>query len=145
MAEDSGCPVCRGEHPVNWMVTHLNPAATILACEQDFDAALLALLAARLEVEPGWLSAAIDTAIEQDEMLQAVAATPYDTPPGDAEAEALAERYADGGDVGPKPAAAPAARKTKRRPPQRQFETVEVEREVITTESGLQYLAEPDE
>lgn len=65
MADESDCPVCEGERPVTWLITHLNPAATIRSCEQDFEAALIALLAARLDVESGWLSATIDTALEE--------------------------------------------------------------------------------
>lgn len=64
MADEADCPVCGGEHPVNWLITHFNPAVTIRSCEQDFEAALLALLAARLEVEPGWLTETINTAVD---------------------------------------------------------------------------------
>lgn len=64
MADDADCPVCGGERPVTWMITHLGPVATIRSCEQDFDAALIALLAPRLGVETGWLAETLDTAVD---------------------------------------------------------------------------------
>lgn len=96
MADDTDCPVCGGANPVNWIIQHFNPTVTIRSCEQDFEAALVALLAARLEVEPGWLTATIDTALEETERGPDKAG---DEGQAEAEAEALQERYADGGDV----------------------------------------------
>lgn len=64
MADESDCPVCEGKHPVTWLITHLNPAATMRSCEQDFEAALLALLASRMDVEAGWLTEAVNNAID---------------------------------------------------------------------------------
>lgn len=64
MADESECPVCGGQHPVTWLITHLNPAATIRSCEQDFEAAVLALLANRLEVDAGWLTDVINAAVD---------------------------------------------------------------------------------
>lgn len=64
MADEADCPVCGGAHPVTWLITHLNPAATIRSCEEDFEAAVLALLANRLEVDAGWLSDVINTAVD---------------------------------------------------------------------------------
>jgi hypothetical protein len=64
MADENECPVCAGERPVMWLVTHFNPVVTMRSCEEDFEAALLALLATRLEVEPGWLSEVIDSAVD---------------------------------------------------------------------------------
>jgi len=123
MADEADCPVCGGAHPVTWLITHLNPAATIRSCEEDFEAAVLALLANRLEVDAGWLTDVINNAVDLVNRDITEAAGQLDGPP---ENEVADERDADERDG-------------------RQFETVEVEREVITTESGIQYLASPDE
>ena len=73
MADEADCPVCEGNNPVSWIITHFNPAATMRSCEVDFEAAILALLATRLEVEPGWLSEVINTAIDAENEVSAAA------------------------------------------------------------------------
>jgi len=100
MADEADCPVCDGEHPVTWLITHLNPAATIRACEQDFEAAVLALLANRLEVDAGWLTDVVNGAVDAVNQDIADAGGVVETEAEIAEAEALQERFADGGDVG---------------------------------------------
>lgn len=99
MADEADCPVCGGEHPVTWLITHLNPAATIRACEQDFEAAVLALLANRLEVDAGWLTDVINSAVDAVNQDITAAGGDVESEAEVAYAEALTERYADGGDV----------------------------------------------
>lgn len=80
MTDESDCPVCQGERPVTWLITHLNPAATIRSCEEDFEAAVLALLGNRLEVDAGWLSEVINNAVDEVNAMQEVGDTPYEQP-----------------------------------------------------------------
>lgn len=48
-----GCEFCQGARPVNWLITHLNPAGTISVCDEDFPVAMISLLAGELGVDPG--------------------------------------------------------------------------------------------
>lgn len=103
-----GCEYCGGEHPVNWLITHLNPAMTVSVCDEDFPVAMLPIIAGELGVDPGefyqmvseWVNAraeaeaaeqaAADEAIEQaelDELAAAEAAQDPTSAPGPAGAE----------------------------------------------------------
>lgn len=64
MNVDTDCLACEGKNPVNWLLTRLNPSATLRVCEQDVPQALTALLATELGVEAGWLTAQINAAID---------------------------------------------------------------------------------
>ena len=87
MTGEYGCLGCEGKNPVNWLITRLNPGSTTSVCDQDIDAALLAMLATRLEVDAGWLSETIDAALDKLQQL--------DGPPQNEVADAVADADAD--------------------------------------------------
>lgn len=65
MTGEYGCIGCEGAKPVTWLLTHLSPPATISTCEEDFEPAVVSLLATRLGVDAGWLTHLIMTSVEQ--------------------------------------------------------------------------------
>jgi hypothetical protein len=92
MNPDSDCLMCEGTNPVNWLLTRLNPGATIRVCAHDIRTALATLLATEMGVDADWLIDVINEKLEEMSSLEVVADTPRVT---EAEAEALAEQYAD--------------------------------------------------
>lgn len=78
MNVDTDCLACEGKNPVNWLLTRLNPSATLRVCEQDVPQALTALLATELGVEAGWLTAQINAAIDAAEAADQAAADQAD-------------------------------------------------------------------
>lgn len=47
------CALGNGEggHPVNWLITRLNPAVTISLCDEDFPVGIIPMLASELGVD----------------------------------------------------------------------------------------------
>jgi hypothetical protein len=85
MNQDTDCLACDGKNPVNWLLTRLNPSATIRVCEHDIRTALATLLATEMDVEADWLIDVINEKVEEMSSLQVVADTPYEHDDGDQE------------------------------------------------------------
>jgi hypothetical protein len=78
MNQDTDCLACDGKNPVNWLLTRLNPSATIRVCEHDIAQAAVTLLATQLEVDAEWLTAVVNDAITEKNALDDGVEDPLD-------------------------------------------------------------------
>lgn len=62
MAVD-GCPVCEAAQPTTWILTHLNPPATVQSCEEHIIINLITMLAIQLDMPVELLYDIIETSI----------------------------------------------------------------------------------
>ena len=62
MAQDA-CPICDVAQPTTWMLTHLNPPATVLSCEEHIVINVITLLAIQLDMPAELLYDIIETNI----------------------------------------------------------------------------------
>lgn len=60
---NDGCPVCEGARPHSWILTHLNPPATVVSCEDDIIVNLITMLAIELDMPAAVLYEIIETSV----------------------------------------------------------------------------------
>lgn len=58
-----GCPICEAAQPTTWILTHLNPPATVQSCEEHIVLNLITLLAIQLDMPIEVLYEIIETGI----------------------------------------------------------------------------------
>lgn len=58
-----GCPVCEAAQPTTWILTHLNPPATVQSCEEHIIINLITMLAIQLDMPSEILYEIIQTGI----------------------------------------------------------------------------------
>jgi hypothetical protein len=63
MAVDA-CPICEGAQQTTWILTHLNPPATVRSCEEHIIINLITMLAIELDMPAAVLYEIIQTGIE---------------------------------------------------------------------------------
>ena len=61
----------QGGHSVNWLITRLQPAATISLCGDDFPVGLIPVLASELGVDPGRLYDSIKRFMNREQAREA--------------------------------------------------------------------------
>lgn len=78
-----------GGHPVNWLITRLQPAATISLCGDDFPVGIIPVLASELGVDQARLYDMIKRFVDREQAREAKQAA-------EAQAEASAAAAGDG-------------------------------------------------
>lgn len=58
-----GCPICEAAQPTTWILTHLNPPATVQSCEEHIIINLITMLAIELDMPAAVLYEIIETNI----------------------------------------------------------------------------------
>jgi len=85
MNPDTDCLACEGKNAVNWLLTRLNPGATIRVCQEDIKTALATLLATEMGVDADWLIDVINEKLEEMASLEVVEQAPADDEDNDQE------------------------------------------------------------
>lgn len=74
-----GCPICEAAQPTTWILTHLNPPATVQSCEEHIVFNLITMLAIQLDMPGEVLYEIIQTGMSPEP--EQPAEPPADTPP----------------------------------------------------------------
>ena len=65
MADLDGCAFCEVQGRNTWMLTHLNPPATVHSCEDHAVINVVTLLATMIDVSGDWLYGLIEVAVNE--------------------------------------------------------------------------------
>ena len=63
MADVDGCFFCEATNPTTWMLTHLQPPATVMSCEEHAVLNVVSLLATLLGLDGDWIWKTIDAGV----------------------------------------------------------------------------------